>query len=188
MSRLHRVKAQLPRARARARCSSSAGRRAFFLSAFSALSAARGMRNLEEILASPRLAAPRLASPRFACARAFLPSVRVVRVFPFRSPRKNFAKFERRKKIEEKLKLLCYCCDIREETFSLCLSLSLSFLRFRRGSEPCSRTKRGNLSRRVVEGKKEGKEKEKEKRGSGREGRRPIFRSRVVKQRKRKKG
>lgn len=186
MSRLHRVKAQLPRARARARCSSSAGRRAFFLSAFSALSAARGMRNLEEILASPRRASPRFASFRL---RPCVPSLRAcVRVFPFRSPRKNFAKFERRKKIEEKLKLLCYCCDIREETFSLCLSLSLSFLRFRRGSEPCSRTKRGNLSRRVVEGKKEGKEKEKEKRGSGREGRRPIFRSRVVKQRKRKKG
>lgn len=60
----------------RARCSSSAGRRAFFLPAFSALSAARGMRNLEE-RSSPRLASPRtsrlassrLASPRFASFR-----------------------------------------------------------------------------------------------------------------------
>lgn len=68
-------------------CSSSAGRRAFFLSAFSALSAARGMRNLEERssprLSTSRLDSSRLASPRFASfRRAFLLPVRVSLSFP----------------------------------------------------------------------------------------------------------
>lgn len=150
VSRLHRVKAQLPRARARALLLVRRTTSILPLCILRSL----GRSGNAEPRRDPRLAAPRLASPRFACARAFLPSVRVVRVFPFRSRGKTLQSLKDERRRKRRRWNCCYCCDIREEAFSLYLSLSLSFLRFRRGSEPCSRTKRGNLSRRVVEGKK----------------------------------